>query len=96
MQDAPNVLIAYDGSDQATEAITIAARLFGPRARATVLYAWELMYPPLAAGAAPIPTQVVDDAEAKAVRLLQKAHSTRQRRGARSSTLPIATVPTSS
>jgi nucleotide-binding universal stress UspA family protein len=44
MPDAtPHVLIAYDGSDPATEAIAVAARLFGRGTRATVLYAWELM-----------------------------------------------------
>jgi nucleotide-binding universal stress UspA family protein len=40
---APHLLIAYDGSDPAKEAIAVAARLFGQGTRATVLYAWELM-----------------------------------------------------
>jgi nucleotide-binding universal stress UspA family protein len=40
---APQLLIAYDGSAPATEAIAFAARLFGRGTRATVLYAWELM-----------------------------------------------------
>jgi nucleotide-binding universal stress UspA family protein len=40
---APHLLIAYDDSDAATEAIAVAARLFGRGTRATVLYAWELM-----------------------------------------------------
>jgi nucleotide-binding universal stress UspA family protein len=36
-----HLLIAYDGSSQAAEAINFAARLFGPGTRATVLLAWE-------------------------------------------------------
>jgi nucleotide-binding universal stress UspA family protein len=36
----PHILIAYDGSPQAAEAITIAARLFR-RAPTMVLYAWK-------------------------------------------------------
>jgi nucleotide-binding universal stress UspA family protein len=40
---APHLMIAYDGSDPATEAIAVAARLFGRSAEATVLYVCELM-----------------------------------------------------
>lgn len=40
---APHLLIAYDGSDPATEAIAVAARLFGRGTEATVLYVCELM-----------------------------------------------------
>lgn len=40
---APHLLIAYDGSDPATEAIAVAARLFGRGTRATVLHARALM-----------------------------------------------------
>jgi nucleotide-binding universal stress UspA family protein len=57
---APHLLIAYDGSDPATEAIAVAARLFGRGTRATVLYAWELM------AAMPIPDGEAHD-EARAV-----------------------------
>jgi nucleotide-binding universal stress UspA family protein len=41
MAGEPHLLIAYDGSEQAAEAIAFAARTFGPGARATVLLAWE-------------------------------------------------------
>jgi nucleotide-binding universal stress UspA family protein len=37
----PNLLLCYDGSDQATEAIGFAAALFPRGTRATVLYVWE-------------------------------------------------------
>jgi nucleotide-binding universal stress UspA family protein len=40
---APHLLIAYDGSDPATDAIVVVARLFGRGTRATVLYAWEVL-----------------------------------------------------
>ena len=64
-QSAPHLLIAYDGSEPATEAIVVAARLFGRGTRATVLYAWELM------AAMPIPDGEAD-AEARAARLAQE------------------------
>ena len=41
MPGAPHLLIAYDGSEQASEAIAFAARTFGQAAHATVLFAWE-------------------------------------------------------
>src|SRR3954451_18398304 len=69
MERAPHLLIAYDGSPQASKAIGFAARLFGPGARATVLYAWE----PLAAyagrlamGAPPIPEDLAERDEERA------------------------------
>jgi nucleotide-binding universal stress UspA family protein len=40
---AAHLLIAYDGSDPATDALIVAARLFGRGTRATVLYVWELL-----------------------------------------------------
>jgi nucleotide-binding universal stress UspA family protein len=40
MPGEPQLLIAYDGSEQASEAIAFAARTFAG-ARATVLFAWE-------------------------------------------------------
>jgi nucleotide-binding universal stress UspA family protein len=40
MPGEPHLLIAYDGSEQASEAIAFAARTFGG-ARATVVFAWE-------------------------------------------------------
>jgi nucleotide-binding universal stress UspA family protein len=62
---APRLLIAYDGSDLATEAIAVAARLFGPGARATILYVCELM------DAMPIPGGEAQ-AEARAERLAEE------------------------
>jgi nucleotide-binding universal stress UspA family protein len=59
---AQHLLIAYDGSDAATDALVVAARLFGRGTRATVLYAWELM------AAMPIPQgQARDEARAHAL-----------------------------
>jgi nucleotide-binding universal stress UspA family protein len=59
-----HLLIAYDGSDPATDAIAVAARLFGRGTRATVLCAWELM------AAMPIPEGQARE-EARAVRLAE-------------------------
>jgi Universal stress protein family len=59
MPDSPHLLIAYDGSEQATEAIMFAARIFPRGTPATVLYAWEPAL--VAAGtlgmAAPLPEE---------------------------------------
>lgn len=57
MAGEPHLLIAYDGSEQAAEAIAFAARTFGPGARATVLFAWEpaLLGSMAIAAPAPIP-----------------------------------------
>jgi nucleotide-binding universal stress UspA family protein len=41
MPGQPQLLIAYDGSEQAAEAIAFAGRTFGHGARAVVLFAWE-------------------------------------------------------
>jgi nucleotide-binding universal stress UspA family protein len=72
---APHLLIAYDGSDPATEAIGFAARLFPSGTRATVLYAWEptaLYAGVLGAGVAVIPPEAEEGAEADAVRLAEE------------------------
>ena len=63
MPDAtPQLVIAYDGSDSAREAIAVAARLFGRGTGATVLYAWELM------AAMPIPDgQAHEEARAQEI-----------------------------
>jgi nucleotide-binding universal stress UspA family protein len=58
MPGQPQLLIAYDGSEQAAEAIAFAARTFG-NARATVLFAWEPAL--LAAVAIGAPTPIPDD-----------------------------------
>jgi nucleotide-binding universal stress UspA family protein len=84
MKRAPHLLIAYDGSPQATKAIGFAARLFGPDARATVLYAWE----PLAtyAGALtmavpPIPEDVEERDEERAAGLADEGAEMARRLG---------------
>ncbi len=41
MAQTPNLLIAYDGSEQASEAIAYAGQIFPAGTRATVLFAWE-------------------------------------------------------
>ena len=63
MRDASrHLLIAYDGSAEALDAIVVAARLFGRGTRATVLYAWELM------AAMPVPDgQERDEARAERI-----------------------------
>jgi nucleotide-binding universal stress UspA family protein len=66
-----HLLIAYDGSSQAAEAINFAARLFGPGTRATVLLAWESLAESagaLAFAVAPISEDVVAQNEERAVR----------------------------
>jgi nucleotide-binding universal stress UspA family protein len=73
MNDATNLLIAYDGSDQSKEAITVAAKLFGPGARATLLYAWEpvAMYPAVPLGAPAPPMEDIERDEQEAIRLVR-------------------------
>jgi nucleotide-binding universal stress UspA family protein len=69
--NAPRVLIAYDGSDQAKEAIAVAARLFGRGTPATVLHAWEPMavyVGTLGMAATPIPEEAEAQDEARAER----------------------------
>jgi nucleotide-binding universal stress UspA family protein len=50
----PNLLLCYDGSDQATEAIDFAAALFPHGTRATVLYAWEPTAVAVSVGMVPV------------------------------------------
>jgi nucleotide-binding universal stress UspA family protein len=71
---APHVLIAYDGSAPAAEAIAFAARLFPSGTRATVLYAWEpaALYAGALGGVAIIPPEAEEGAEAYAVRLAKE------------------------
>jgi hypothetical protein len=40
MAASPHLLIAYDGSDQAGEALDFSAKIFAARTPATVLFAW--------------------------------------------------------
>jgi nucleotide-binding universal stress UspA family protein len=73
MPDSPHLLIAYDGSEQATEAIVFAARIFPRGTRATVLYAWE---PAVVAStsigmAAPLSEEEIEQEQAIARRLAE-------------------------
>jgi nucleotide-binding universal stress UspA family protein len=70
MLDA-HLLLCYDGSDQATEAIDFAAVLFPHGTRATVLYAWEPIVVAVAGGMMPaaIPPDSDEQDEARAARL---------------------------
>jgi nucleotide-binding universal stress UspA family protein len=73
MPAQPQLLIAYDGSDQAAEAIAFAARAFGG-AHATVLFAWEpALLGSLALGApAPIPEGEIEREEQLAMRVAEE------------------------
>ena len=72
MPGEPHLLIAYDGSDQAQEAIAFAARTFGG-ARATLVFAWEpAILGSLAVGApVPIPEGEIEHEEQLAKRVVE-------------------------
>jgi nucleotide-binding universal stress UspA family protein len=55
MLEDPHLLLCYDGSDQAIEAIAFAAALFRPGTRSTVLYAWQPAAVEVTASWAPVP-----------------------------------------
>jgi nucleotide-binding universal stress UspA family protein len=66
------VLLCYDGSDQATEAIQFAAVLFPRGTKATVLYAWEPTVLAVSGGMAAVPVPPdADEDEARARRLAE-------------------------
>jgi nucleotide-binding universal stress UspA family protein len=69
----PNLLLCYDGSDQATEAIGFAAAVFPRGTRATVLYAWEPTAVAVSGGMVPvaIPADSDEQDEARATRLVE-------------------------
>lgn len=69
----PNLLVCYDGSDQATEAIGFAAVLFPRGTEATVLYAWEPTAVAVSGGMVPalIPPDSDKRDEARAMRLAE-------------------------
>jgi nucleotide-binding universal stress UspA family protein len=69
----PHLLLCYDGSEQATEAIAFAAALFPRHTRATVLYAWEPTAIAAAGGmvAVAIPPDAEQQDEARAARLAE-------------------------
>jgi len=69
----PNLLLCYDGSDQATEAIGFAAALFPRGTRATVLHAWEPTAVAASGGMVPvaIPPDSDEQDKARALRLAE-------------------------
>jgi nucleotide-binding universal stress UspA family protein len=74
MLDNPHLLLCYDGSDQATEAIEFAGKLFPRGTRATVLYAWEPVAVAVSIGMAPVaavPPEADKEDEARALRLAE-------------------------
>ena len=93
MPGDPHLLIAYDGSDQASEAIAFAARTFD-RARATVLFAWE----PAALGAAalgapvPMPEGEIEHEEQLALRVAEDGAEKARAHGLRAEAEAIETV----
>jgi nucleotide-binding universal stress UspA family protein len=66
MLDDARILLCYDGSDQAIDAIDFAARFFPDRTRATVLYAWEPS--PMAINGEWAPTAIPPESEQQARR----------------------------
>jgi nucleotide-binding universal stress UspA family protein len=62
MAETPNLLIAYDGSEQASEAIAYAGQIFPAGTRATVLFAWEpaLVGASAVGLAVPLPEQEIE------------------------------------
>jgi hypothetical protein len=82
MIEDPDLLLCYDGSDQAAEAIDFAAALFPGGTRATVLYAWELTAVAVAGGFVPavLPADFDEQDEARVMRLAEAgAHHARAR-----------------
>jgi nucleotide-binding universal stress UspA family protein len=76
----PNLLLCYDGSDQAAEAIGFAAALFPRGTRATVLHAWEPTAVAASGGMVPvaIPPDSDEQDKARALRLAEDgAHQAR-------------------
>jgi nucleotide-binding universal stress UspA family protein len=73
MPDETDLLLCYDGSDQATEAIRVAASLFPRGTRATVLYAWEPTAIAVSGGLVPValPPDSDEQDEARAKRLAE-------------------------
>jgi nucleotide-binding universal stress UspA family protein len=70
----PHLLIAYDGSEQAGEAIAFAAKIFAAGTPATVLFAWEptaVYAARLGVPGAAVPAEAVEHDEAAAARLAE-------------------------
>ena len=66
MLDDPHILLCYDGSDQAIEAIDFAAAFLAADTRVTVLYAWEPS--PMAINGEWAPVAIPSDADQQAKR----------------------------
>jgi nucleotide-binding universal stress UspA family protein len=83
MPDDLHLLLCYDGSDQAAEAIDFAAALFPRGSRATVLYVWELTAVAAVGGAVPmaLPPDVAHEDEARARRLAEAGAQRARRLG---------------
>jgi nucleotide-binding universal stress UspA family protein len=69
----PHLLLCYDGSEHAMEAIEFAGALFPPRTRATVLYGWEPAVLAVGGGivAAAIPPDIDERDAARAMGIAQ-------------------------
>src|SRR6266511_2767468 len=65
MLDDSRILLCYDGSDQATEAIEFAARACADGTCATVLYAWEASPIAISADWAPVTAPPEPDQQEK-------------------------------
>jgi nucleotide-binding universal stress UspA family protein len=74
MPDDTHLLLCYDGSDQSVEAIGVAAALFPPGTRSTVLYAWEPTAIAVSGGMVPValPPDTQEQDEARAGRLAEE------------------------
>jgi nucleotide-binding universal stress UspA family protein len=73
MLEDPRLLLCYDGSDQAIEAIGFAAALFPPGTPSTVLYAWQPAAVEVTASwtPLPIPRDAKEQEEARALEVAE-------------------------
>jgi nucleotide-binding universal stress UspA family protein len=94
MAAEPHLLIAYDGSDHASEAIAFAARTFGRGARATVVFAWEpALLGAVAVGAAvPVPEGEIEHEEQLALRVAEEGAQKARDRGLDAQAQALETV----
>ena len=97
MPGEPHLLIAYDGSEQADQAIAFAARTFGSGARATVLFAWEpaLLGAAAIAAPAPIPDDEIEREEDVAMRVAEEGAKKARDLGLQAQAETIETVDSS-
>jgi len=97
MAAQPHLLIAYDGSEQAAEAVAFAARMFGPGARATVLFAWEpaLLGSMAIAAPAPIPDGEIEREQQLAMLIAEEGAKKARELGLEAQAESIETVDAS-